>query len=252
LHVILRHTALLLFVAASQIVAAHVAEAADLDRIERECRTRGVTFREVAQTYLRWLADVAGAKPATLRDHGYVLGEPGVRYKRGTGTTAGHVTVALGNRPAAKITTREIEAVLTTVSYTGASPSTVNNYRKVICAAFSYGCDADAPAKERIAPLDHVKADHTGYPADVAFVPSDEEWTDDVLWRSVIGGQATVLLGEDTELLLVPLRRGVIDGVRGRVPVSVAPRTHGHASSYATLSRLGRHPVRQTRALAHA
>lgn len=94
--------------------------------------------------------------------------------------------------------------------------------------------------------------DDLGYPADVAFVPSDEEWTDDVLWRNLIEGQATVLVGEDTELLLVPLRRGVIDRLTGRVPVSVAPRTHGHPSSYATLSRLGRHPVRQMRALAHA
>jgi hypothetical protein len=94
--------------------------------------------------------------------------------------------------------------------------------------------------------------DDLGYPADVAFVPSDEEWTDDVLWRNLIEGQATVLVGEDTELLLVPLRRGVIDRLTGRVPVSVAPRTRGHASSYATLSRLGRHPVRQMRALAHA
>jgi hypothetical protein len=94
--------------------------------------------------------------------------------------------------------------------------------------------------------------DDLGYPADVAFVPSDEEWTDDVLWRNLIEGQATVLVGEDTELLLVPLRRGVIDRLTGRVSVSVAPRTHGHPSSYATLSRLGRHPVRQMRALAHA
>jgi hypothetical protein len=35
--------------------------------------------------------------------------------------------------------------------------------------------------------------DDLGYPADVAFVPSDEEWTDDVLWRNLIEGQATVL-----------------------------------------------------------
>ncbi len=76
--------------------------------------------------------------------------------------------------------------------------------------------------------------DDLSYPADVAFVPSDEDWTDDVLWRNLIEGQATVLVGEDTELLLVPLRRGVIDRLTGRVPVSVAPRTHGHASSYAT------------------
>jgi integrase len=127
-------------VAADKLVAAHVAEAADLERVERERRRRGVTFREVARAYLRWLADVAGAKPATLRDHGYVLGEPGVAYRHGTGTTAGHVMAALGDRPAAKITTRDVEAVLTTVTGSGASASTVNKYRKVICAVFNYGC----------------------------------------------------------------------------------------------------------------
>lgn len=127
-------------VTGARIVDAYVAEAADFERVERERRTRGATFREVAQAYLRWLADVAGAKPATLRDHGYVLGEPDIRYKHGTGTTAGHVMAALGDRPAAKITTREVEAVLTTVSGTGASASTVNKYRKVMCAVFSYGC----------------------------------------------------------------------------------------------------------------
>jgi integrase len=119
-------------VAGARIVDTYVAEAADQARIEQERRTRGVTFREVAQAYLHWLADVAGAKPATLRDHGYVLGEPGIRYKHGTGTTAGHVMAALGKQPAAKITTRDVEAVLTTVSATGASASTVNK--------FSYGC----------------------------------------------------------------------------------------------------------------
>jgi integrase len=128
------------FVAAAKIKNDYAEGAADRERAERERRTRGVTFREVARAYLRWLGDVAGAKPATLRDHGYVLGEPGVRYKRGTGQTAGHVMAALGERPASKITTRDIEAVLATVSKTGASASTVNKYRKVICAAFNYGC----------------------------------------------------------------------------------------------------------------
>jgi|HubBroStandDraft_2_1064218.scaffolds.fasta_scaffold05518_2 integrase len=127
-------------VAAARIVDAYVAEAADQARVEQERRTRGVTFREVAHAYLAWLADVAGAKPATLRDHGYVLGEPGIRYKHGTGTTAGHVMAALGDQPAAKITTRDVEAVLATISSTGASASTVNKYRKVMCAVFSYGC----------------------------------------------------------------------------------------------------------------
>lgn len=94
--------------------------------------------------------------------------------------------------------------------------------------------------------------DDLGYPEDVAFVPGDEEWTDDVLWRNLLEGQATVLVGEETELLLVPMRRGLVDRLRGRVPVSVAPRANGHASSYAIVRRLGRHPVRQMRELATA
>ncbi len=59
-------------------------------------------------------------------------------------------------------------------------------------------------------------------------------------------------MGEEIELLLTPLRRGPLDRLRGRVPVNVAHRVHGHATPYATASRLGRHPVRQMRELAHA
>jgi hypothetical protein len=87
-------------------VDTYVAEAADLERVERERRSRGVTFREVAHAYLAWLKDVRGAKPSTLRDHESVLGEPGVACRRGEATTLGHVMAALGDRPAAKITTR--------------------------------------------------------------------------------------------------------------------------------------------------
>ncbi len=152
-------------VAAAQLVDKHVAEAADAERVELERRTRGVTFREVAQDYLRWLEDVRGAKPSTLRDHGYVLGEPGIPYKNTSGVSLGYVMAALGDRPAAEITTREINELLSTISAnprtkpsggsesdddTGdvnasASPSTVtprtvNKYRSVICAAFGHGC----------------------------------------------------------------------------------------------------------------
>jgi integrase len=127
-------------VAAAQLVGQYVSDAADRERVERERRTRGVTFREVSQSYLQWLADVAGAKPSTLRDRESVLGEPGVPRKRGEGTIRGDVMAALGDHPASKVTTREVNEVLATVSATGASASTVNKYRAVISAVFNHGC----------------------------------------------------------------------------------------------------------------
>lgn len=127
-------------VAAAQLVAEYVADAADRERVERERRTRGVTFREVAHSHMRWLADVAGAKPSTMQDRESLLGEPGLPVKRGKGTTQGHVMAALGDRPASKITTREINDLLATISATGASASTVNKYRSAISAVFNHGC----------------------------------------------------------------------------------------------------------------
>ena len=126
-------------VAAAGIVAEHVTEADEIERIEQERQTYGVTFREVAGGYLRWLQDVKGAKPATLSNHRCVLAEPGTPYKRGSGSIAGPVMGALGDRPAAKIATREIEELLAAISKSGASPRTVNKYRAVISAAFNYG-----------------------------------------------------------------------------------------------------------------
>ncbi len=127
-------------VAAAQLVSEYVIEAADIERAEHERRSRGATFREVADGYLRWLEEVRGAKPSTLVGHRSVLAEQGNAYKRGSGVTLGHVMAALGDRPASKITTREIEEVLTKISETGASPRTVNKHRNVIAAVFGYGC----------------------------------------------------------------------------------------------------------------
>lgn len=125
---------------AAEIVGAYVAEARERERVERERRSRGVTFRELAHEYLRWLGDVKRAKPATLRDHGYVLREQGIEYNSRGALSVGHVMAALGDRPASKVTTRDIEALLARISATGSSPRTVNKYRSVIAAAFSYGC----------------------------------------------------------------------------------------------------------------
>jgi integrase len=125
-------------VRAAGIVAEYVTEEANRATVERERKEAGATFREIAHAYLDWLEHVKGAKPATLSDHRVVLAEPGAAYKRGSGTIRGPVMNALGNRPASKVTTREIETLLAKVAQK-ASPRTVNKYRAVICAVFNYG-----------------------------------------------------------------------------------------------------------------
>ena len=125
-------------VAAAGIVAEHVAEAENREQIQRERESAGVTFREVANDYMRWLSEVKGAKPATLRDRESLLAEPGGAYRRGDGKINGHVMAALGDRPASRITVREVNELLAKISKTGASASTVNKYRAVIVSTFNY------------------------------------------------------------------------------------------------------------------
>ncbi|MGN6372731.1 MAG: hypothetical protein ACTHM1_07035 [Solirubrobacteraceae bacterium] len=89
--------------------------------------------------------------------------------------------------------------------------------------------------------------DDLGYPRKVAFVPGDEDWVDDVVWRNLVEGRPTVVVAEDTELLLVPKRRKLIDRLRGRVAVNIGQRDHGRAWPFVTTSCLGRRPVREMR-----
>jgi integrase len=126
-------------VAAAEYVHTYVKDFKESERVERERRTRGVTFRELAHGYMEWLEKVRGAKPATIRSHQSDLAEPGTPHKRGTGTTAGLIMAALGDKPAAKITPAEIEALLRTVAATGVSARSVNRAREIVCAAFNYG-----------------------------------------------------------------------------------------------------------------
>ncbi|MHB1569931.1 MAG: hypothetical protein ACYC0H_12060, partial [Solirubrobacteraceae bacterium] len=126
-------------VAAAELVQSYGKDSNETERVERERRTRGVTFRELARGYLEWLEAVRSAKPSTIRSHQSYLAEPGTPYKRGGGVTAGHIMAALGDKPAAKITPAEIEALLQTVAATGVAPRTVNGTREIVCAAFNYG-----------------------------------------------------------------------------------------------------------------
>lgn len=93
--------------------------------------------------------------------------------------------------------------------------------------------------------------DSLGYPDGVEFVPGDRAWADDLVWRNLAEDRrATVIVDDETELLLAPLRRRLIDRLRGPVRKRVTHRTHRHAAAYATASTHGRHPVREMRALA--
>jgi integrase len=98
------------------------------------------TVRVVAHAYLDWVEQVRDAKPATLRDHRYLLAEPGTPHRRGVGTHRGLIMRALGDRAAAEVTTREINRPLADVAASGASPRTVNKHRQLVCAIFSFGC----------------------------------------------------------------------------------------------------------------
>ncbi len=126
-------------VAAAEIVAEYVQGADQRERLEQERQAEVVTFREVAHDYLRWLREVRGAKPSSLRDRESVLAEPGTPYRRGVRTLNGYVMAAIGDRPASEVTTREIDKLLRTVAAGGASASTVNKYRGLIVAIFNHG-----------------------------------------------------------------------------------------------------------------
>jgi hypothetical protein len=121
------------------LVRKHDAEQTLRERDVEERRRRGVTFRDLAGEYLRWLEDVKGAKPSTLRDHRCVLAEPGQAHRRGRGVSPGHVIAALGDRPAREVTTRDVEDLLRSIASTGVAPRTVNKARQLICAIFNYG-----------------------------------------------------------------------------------------------------------------
>lgn len=123
----------------TELVAQHHLEQERTAQDAEERRRRGVTFRELAHAYLIWLRDVQGAKPATLRDHGYVLAEPGTPYRRGSGVLLGYLMGAIGDKPARTITTRDIDALLRTIAATGVSPRAVNKTRNIIAAAFNFG-----------------------------------------------------------------------------------------------------------------
>jgi integrase len=128
----------------AELIAEHELRERAIEAGERERHERGVTFRELAAEWLEHLERERGAKPSTLSDYRYMLAEPGTPHRRGQGKSPGHVMAALGDRPAAKVTTREVSAFLRELDDSGVSPRTVNKYRQMLSAIFNYGRRADA------------------------------------------------------------------------------------------------------------
>lgn len=125
------------------MIAEHEREERAIERGERERRQRGAAFREVASQWLEHLQRERGAKPSTLRDYGYMLAEPGTPHRRGKGKSAGLILAAFGDRPIAKISTKEISRFLRELDEAGVSPRSVNKHREVLSAIFSYACRED-------------------------------------------------------------------------------------------------------------
>ena len=104
---------------------------------------RPVTVRELADEWLRWLEEVRRVKPATLRDYGALLREPGIPYRRGTRVTHGRLMGGLGDRPIKQLRTRDVSAFLRALDDEGLSARNVNKHRQVLAAMFQYACRED-------------------------------------------------------------------------------------------------------------
>jgi integrase len=97
------------------------------------------TFRALAHAWLEHLEFVQRAKPTTLRDYRSMLAEPGVPYCRGTGRTIGRIMAAIGDVPAAQVTSAQIDALLIEYARQGVGTRSVNKHRQVLAAIFNFG-----------------------------------------------------------------------------------------------------------------
>ncbi len=104
------------------------------------------TVRALAADWLSWLEEVWGAKPSTIKDYRFLLREPGLPFKRGSGVSTGRIMKAFGDRPASEITAREVSAFLRSLDREGLTARNVNKHREVLASMFAYGCRADSLA----------------------------------------------------------------------------------------------------------
>ena len=120
----------------------------------RQERERSVTVREIASEWLKWLEQVRGSRPSTLRDYETLLREPGQPYKRGKSVSAGRIMATFGDKAAAKVTTKAVTKFLRSLDDAGFTPRNVNKYRQVLQGIFAYACRDDTFALPNGNPVD--------------------------------------------------------------------------------------------------
>ena len=130
-------------VAAVAAADAHVVEVANAAMRAQAELDRGATVRELAHEWLRWLGQVRGAKPATLRDYGALLREPGEKFARGPGQSRGRIMAAFGEMPARSVSTADVSRFLRSLDEEGLTPRNVNKHRQMLAAMFAFGCRED-------------------------------------------------------------------------------------------------------------
>jgi integrase len=133
-------------IAAAAAMEEHARSVGEEQRATRDAAERRVTVRELGQEWLEWLAEVRGAKPATVRDYAALLREPGIAYKRGGRVTAGRIMAAFGDRALEEVTTRDVSTFLRSLDREKLTPRNVNKHRQVLAAIFNYACRADTYA----------------------------------------------------------------------------------------------------------
>ncbi len=206
-------------VAAAELVEAYAAEHA-------APAGGGTTFREVAHAYLAWVSDVKGARPSTLYDYRSMLAEPG--------DANGVVMAAIGDRPAAEVSTREINDMLASI---GGSARTRNKYRTVVSAIFTWGMRASTfglptnPAKEadrRRQPQRGALAYYS--PADIESVaracvdPQDAEAVRIAAFTGLRLGEMLALRWKDVDFdrRVITVQRAMSAGIEGETKSSKA------------------------------
>lgn len=130
-------------VAAVAAMEQHARELIEGERRQREAAEHKITVRELGGEWLDWLEQVKGAKPSTVADYRWLLREPGHAHRRGNGVSHGRIVKALGDMPAAKVTTADVSRFLRSLDAEGLTARNVNKHRQVLAAMFSYGCRVD-------------------------------------------------------------------------------------------------------------